>query len=45
VLGPDAGRALAVREQLAVRLVQRQPDGSFAEWSTPAFEAVVARPR
>ncbi len=44
VLGPDAGRALAARERLAARFVVRQPDGQFAEWSTPAFESVVAAP-
>jgi thiamine biosynthesis lipoprotein len=43
VLGPDAGRALAARERLAARLVLRQVDGSYAEWSTPAFEAFLAR--
>jgi len=42
VLGPDAGRALAARERLVARFVIRQPDGRFAEWSTPAFESVVA---
>jgi thiamine biosynthesis lipoprotein len=42
VLGPDAGRALAARERLRARFVIRQPDGRFAEWSTPAFESVVA---
>jgi thiamine biosynthesis lipoprotein len=45
VLGPDAGRTLAVREGLAVRLVLRRPDGSYAEWSTPALEARLAPPR
>ena len=45
VLGPDAGRALAARERLAARLVLRQPDGSYAEWSTPTFEGRVAPPR
>ena len=43
VLGPQQGRALAARERVAARFVQRQPDGSFAEWSTPGFEAFVAR--
>ncbi|HXK08159.1 MAG TPA: FAD:protein FMN transferase [Vicinamibacteria bacterium] len=43
VLGPDEGRALAVRERLAARLVLRQANGSYAEWSTPAFDAAVAR--
>jgi thiamine biosynthesis lipoprotein len=37
VLGPQEGRALALRERLAARFVQRQKDGSFAEWSTPGF--------
>ncbi len=41
VLGPDEGRALAARERLAVRLVRREPDGTYAEWSTPAFDALV----
>ncbi len=45
VLGPQAGRALAVREGLAARFVQRQPDGSYAEWSTKKFLALgVAAP-
>ena len=43
VLGPHEGRTLAARDRLAARFVQRQPDGSFAEWSTPGFEAFVAR--
>jgi thiamine biosynthesis lipoprotein len=37
VLGPQEGRTLAARERLAARFVQRQPDGSFAEWSTAGF--------
>jgi thiamine biosynthesis lipoprotein len=45
VLGPQQGRALAARERLAARFVQRQKDGSFAEWSTPGFEGWVAPPR
>jgi thiamine biosynthesis lipoprotein len=45
VLGPEAGRALAVRERLAARFVKRLPDGSLAEWSTPEFECSVAQPR
>jgi thiamine biosynthesis lipoprotein len=45
VLGPDAGRALAARERLAARLVLRQPDGTYAEWSTPGFDAVAAPAR
>ncbi len=40
VLGPEAARALATREHLAVRLVERLSDGSWAEWATPAFEAL-----
>ena len=45
VLGPEAGRALATRERLAARLVLRQADGTYAEWSTPAFETLVAPAR
>jgi FAD:protein FMN transferase len=45
VLGPDAGRAVAAREGLAARLVLRQADGIYAEWSTPAFDAVVVPAR
>jgi thiamine biosynthesis lipoprotein len=45
VLGPDEGRALAARERLAARLVLRQADGTYAEWSTPAFEATLAPAR
>jgi thiamine biosynthesis lipoprotein len=45
VLGPEAGRALAARERLAARLVLRQADGNYAEWSTPAFEALVVPAR
>jgi thiamine biosynthesis lipoprotein len=41
VLGPDEGRALAARERLAARLVRREADGTYAEWSTPSFEALV----
>jgi thiamine biosynthesis lipoprotein len=41
VLGPHDGRALAARERLAVRLVRREADGTYAEWSTPAFDALV----
>jgi FAD:protein FMN transferase len=43
VLGPDAGRELAARERLAARFVLRQGDGRYAEWSTPAFEALEIR--
>jgi thiamine biosynthesis lipoprotein len=45
VLGPDEGRAFAARERLAARLVRREADGTYAEWSTPAFEALVAPAR
>jgi thiamine biosynthesis lipoprotein len=45
VLGPEDGRVLAARERLAARLVLRQPDGTWAEWSTPAFEALVVPAR
>lgn len=45
VLGPDAGRALAARERLPARLVRREADGTYTEWSTPAFEALVAPAR
>ena len=45
VLGPEAGRALAARERLAARLVLRQAEGTYAEWSTPAFEALVVPAR
>jgi thiamine biosynthesis lipoprotein len=45
VLGPEAGRALAARERLAARLVLRPADGTYAEWSTPAFETLVAPAR
>jgi thiamine biosynthesis lipoprotein len=43
VLGPEAARALATREHLAARLVERRSDGSWAEWATPSFEALVIR--
>jgi thiamine biosynthesis lipoprotein len=45
VLGPDSGRALAAREGLAARFVLHQADGTYAEWSTPAFETLVAPAR
>jgi thiamine biosynthesis lipoprotein ApbE len=45
VLGPDDGRALAARERLAAHLVRREPDGTYTEWSTPAFETLVPRGR
>jgi thiamine biosynthesis lipoprotein len=41
VLGPDEGRALAARERLPARLVRREADGTYAEWSTPSFESLV----
>ena len=43
VLGPADARAFAMREHLAVRLVERLPDGSWAEWSTPSFDALAGR--
>jgi thiamine biosynthesis lipoprotein len=45
VLGPDEGRALATREGLSARLVLRQGDGTYAEWSTPSFEALAPAAR
>jgi FAD:protein FMN transferase len=45
VLGPEEGRVVAARAGLAARLVLRQPDGAYAEWSTPAFEALVVPAR
>jgi thiamine biosynthesis lipoprotein len=39
VLGAAEGRALAAREQLAARLVERRWDGSESEWSSPSFAA------
>ncbi len=42
VLGPEAGRALAMRERLAARFVRREEDGSYAEWATPGFEGILA---
>jgi FAD:protein FMN transferase len=45
VLGPEAGRALAARERLAARLVLRQADGTYVEWSTPDLEGLVAPAR
>jgi thiamine biosynthesis lipoprotein len=41
VLGPEEGRALAARARLAARLVRREADGTYTEWSTPPFEALV----
>ncbi len=43
VLGSAEARAFAMRERLAVRLVERRPDGSWAEWSSPSFEELAAR--
>jgi thiamine biosynthesis lipoprotein len=43
VLGPADGRALAEREHLAVRLVERRPDGTDAEWSSASFAALVVK--
>ena len=43
VLGPEGARALATREHLAVRLLERRSDGSWADWSTPSFQALVVR--
>jgi thiamine biosynthesis lipoprotein len=43
VLGPTEARALATREGLAARLVERRADGSYAEWSTPSFQALARR--
>lgn len=43
VLGPTEARAFAKREQLAARLVERRPDGSWVEWATPSFQALVVR--
>jgi hypothetical protein len=41
-LGPERGRIEAVRAGLAARFVVGTGAGSFAEWSTPAFEAWVS---
>jgi len=41
VLGPAEARAFATREQLAARLVERRADGSWIEWSTPSFQALI----
>jgi thiamine biosynthesis lipoprotein len=43
VLGPTEARAFATREHLAARLVERRPDGSWAEWSTPSFQALAGQ--
>jgi thiamine biosynthesis lipoprotein len=37
VLGPDAGQALALREEIAALFIVKDGNG-FAELSTPAFE-------
>lgn len=42
VLGPAEARALALRERLAVRLVERRPGGGWAEWRSREFEALLA---
>jgi thiamine biosynthesis lipoprotein len=42
VLGPEDAGALAAREQLAARLVERRPDGTLAAVTTPALEALLA---
>ncbi len=42
VLGPQDGLRLAARERMAARFVERQKDGRFAEWSTPAFLGMLA---
>ena len=39
VLGPDAGYALATREEIAALFLVRQPDGTFSEMETPALIA------
>jgi thiamine biosynthesis lipoprotein len=41
-LGPEKARAVAAREGLAVRLVERQPGGGFRATNTPALEKLVA---
>jgi thiamine biosynthesis lipoprotein len=41
VLGPDAGYALAKREELAAYLIVRAGEGTYTTRSTPAFEALV----
>jgi thiamine biosynthesis lipoprotein len=43
VLGPAEARAFAMREHLAARLVERLPDGSWACWSSPPFDALAGR--
>jgi thiamine biosynthesis lipoprotein ApbE len=43
VLGPAEARAFATRERLAVRLVERLPDGSWACWSSSQFDALAGR--
>ncbi len=40
VLGPEAGEALARREDLAALLIVRRPDGTFDERMTPRFKAL-----
>jgi FAD:protein FMN transferase len=41
VMGPEEGLAFAEREGLAVLLLVRQPDGSFAERASRAFVAML----
>lgn len=43
VLGPQRAREIALREQWAVSLVERRADGTWAEWSSPPFEALLVR--
>jgi thiamine biosynthesis lipoprotein len=43
VLGPDAGFALAVTQNMAAHFVVRAPDGAFIDRSTPAFAALGGR--
>ncbi len=42
VLGPDEGMAYAERHATAVLFLIRQPDGSFEERRSPAFETLMA---
>lgn len=41
VLGPDEGRALARRLDLAVLLLLRNPAGGIDDWMSPRFEALM----
>lgn len=45
VLGPDAGLALAARQDMAALFLVRTADGRFEERSTPAFAALHAGER